>query len=124
MNWYKFNSILTDNDIRSAYQCNGDYTYIAKSDDGRVYKIGFTRTPKTRASSFSGDYRKFHFRLTHLFPGNIEHILLWALTYGGAQPAVREAKTSRCRECFYLHPRTLQAIIRRCHFRPIEEFEL
>lgn len=99
------------------------FTYIARSKDGRVYKVGFSRNPTKRAKSFSHAYRQFGLEVTHFLEGNLEYGLLCSISRAGAKAALPEYTRSRRREAFYLKDKDAEHIINVCKFKPISEFD-
>lgn len=124
MDFDTFNRSMSPKYLASGREDPIGYTYIAKSKDGLVYKVGFTRNPSKREKHFYGVYKPFGFKITHLFKGNIERDLIWAFFVSEAHPAVPLTKPYRFREAFYFSQNEIEHILKWCGFRPREEFEL
>jgi len=101
------------------------FTYIANSEtDPSVYKIGISRNPLKREKTYSGGYRRFHFKMRYFLAGNIEADLLRAIDFAGAKSPLPQSLSSKPREAFFLDKKDVEYIVEKCGFNPISELIL
>ena len=124
MDYERFKYIVNRERVMHSYRFGEGYTYIAKSEDGKVYKVGFSWKPLNREKKIGGDYAKFGFKMAYLFRGNIECEILSGLSIAGAKLAVPEGKSSKHREAYYLSQQDVQFLIEYCFFKPIDKFNI
>ena len=125
MDFETFDMEINDEVLNFGRKDARGFTYIAKSKDGLAFKVGFTRQdPSEREKRFAGIYKPFGFKITHLFKGNIERDLIWAFHISEATPAVPLTKPIKNREAYFFNSEEIEHVIKRCDFRPREEFGL
>lgn len=107
--------------LKSKTTSHSEYTYIARRGNENIYKIGMSRDPSRRESSFDGVYKGF--KVLSFLEANIENELHFAVLFAGARYAFRKPGGNGPKEAFIINQDDVEHIIRHCGFRPISDFD-
>ena len=109
-----------DRKLKQTTTSHLQYTYIAKSIKGDIYKFGMSRDPMRREKELHGVYKGF--KIIYFIEANIELALHISIGLAGGKNAFRNKDYSGPREAFFLNDDDVDYIVRHCGFRPIKDF--